>query len=201
MSSRSIVTGLPLHSGFSINDIKVSIGIDAIFVKVDDFNDPRNNSGISHSNISFTCPSRMRHRLLGMDTLIFPKRGAAIFINRAEILNCLATLDPNIMGMRALPELTIEYLRHVLLFRDLGRICDNSGIPQINNKHLYPLYFAVPSRDEQNQLNALARDSEGFLRQLRGSLNKLRSLKIGLMQDLLTGKKRVTPLLNQEVAG
>ena len=29
-------------------------------------------------------------------------------------------------------------------------------------------------------------------------LNKLRSLKAGLMQDLLTGKKRVTPLLSEK---
>jgi type I restriction enzyme S subunit len=34
-----------------------------------------------------------------------------------------------------------------------------------------------------------------------GFTSKLRSIKTALMQDLLTGQRRVTPLLNQEVAG
>ena len=40
---------------------------------------------------------------------------------------------------------------------------------------------------------------DGFLSGL-GSLGQIRSLKTALMQDLLTGKKRVTTLLKQEVS-
>ena len=37
-----------------------------------------------------------------------------------------------------------------------------------------------------------------LLTRLRANLSKLRSLKTALMQDLLTGEVRVTPLLNEE---
>ena len=58
------------------------------------------------------------------------------------------------------------------------------------------LLVKVPDLREQEQIEkALASQSE-TMRFASDNLQKLRSLKTALMQDLLTGKKRVTVLLN-----
>ena len=53
-----------------------------------------------------------------------------------------------------------------------------------------------PSMEEQQRMIAVLTEIEKGLNANVGLLKKLRSLKAALMQDLLTGKKRVTPLLN-----
>jgi len=49
---------------------------------------------------------------------------------------------------------------------------------------------------EQKQISEVLRNADRSIEQFTANLNKLKRLKIALMQDLLTGMKRVTPLLN-----
>ena len=84
--------------------------------------------------------------------LVFPKRGAAIFTNKVNIVREYAVIDPNLMGWvlnaRAVP----EFIAHVLKLRGLGDIADVSTVPQINNKHVSPMKFPVPPLDEQRSI-------------------------------------------------
>jgi type I restriction enzyme S subunit len=54
--------------------------------------------------------------------------------------------------------------------------------------------------EEQQRIEERLRGTEDHERINRNQLNKLKLLKMGLMQDLLTGRKRVTPLLELEHA-
>ena len=70
-----------------------------------------------------------------------------------------------------------------------------SGQQNLTLEHCQKIPILLPPLDEQTRicstLNAVANSQEGRLRQV----HKLRLLKTALMQDLLTGRKRVTPLL------
>jgi len=54
------------------------------------------------------------------------------------------------------------------------------------------------SQEEQTRIAATFRATDETIEHWLTALAKLRSLKTGLMQDLLTGKVRVTPLLEKE---
>lgn len=56
---------------------------------------------------------------------------------------------------------------------------------------------ALPDEPEQNRMATLAKELSTWSIRENKYLSKLRSLKTALMQDLLTGKKRVTALLKE----
>jgi type I restriction enzyme S subunit len=89
--------------------------------------------------------------------------------------------------------LDIVFFRYLLLHIGLFNLSDNSGIPQLNNKHLYPTPFPVPPIEEQRRIGMAIScvDDRGFIeaRAKRG----LEGLKQALMSVLLTGELRVTP--------
>ena len=184
-----------LLAGMQVKRMHHSPDGDSLYLKVDDLNAPENWEGIVISENTFDCPTSLITKLMPPGTIVFPKRGEAIYLNRVALLCKRATLDPNLMGLCTKPGVTPQYFRLVLLYRNLGMVCDNSGIPQINNKHLYPLTFAIPSPNEQNRIVTHIQQSENLLHEYLQRIFKLRSLKTALMQDLLTGKVSVTPLL------
>lgn len=61
--------------------------------------------------------------------------------------------DTNLMGLQVYPTSAIrEFIAYCLLSRRLDDIADTSTIPQINNKHIYPLNFPFPDLSEQIEL-------------------------------------------------
>ena len=189
-----------LLAGMQVKRMHHSPDGDSLYLKVDDLNAPENWEGIVISENTFDCPTSLITKLMPPGTIVFPKRGEAIYLNRVALLCKRATLDPNLMGLCTKPGVTPQYFRLVLLYRNLGMVCDNSGIPQINNKHLYPLTFAIPSPNEQNRIVTHIQQSENLLHKYLQRIFKLRSLKTALMQDLLTGKISVAPLLTDPEA-
>ena len=72
---------------------------------------------------------------------IFPKRGEAIFTNKASILKFGALLDPNLMSWELESHNDLKFFYYALLARRLDDIADTSTVPQINNKHIMPMIF------------------------------------------------------------
>ena len=189
-----------LRAGVEIEGVRSSQEGNSLYLKVDDLNLPENLNGVLVSQSTFDCPTTLTARLLQTGTIIFPKRGAAIHLNRVALLRKRATLDPNLMGLCTKSGISPDFFRLVLLHRNLGTICDDSGIPQINNKHLYPLTFAIPDIDEQNRIVNRVHNSEDLLRKNHMQLLKLRSLKSALMKDLLTKKPEMGITSCEEIA-
>lgn len=95
-----------------------------------------------------------------------------------------------------------RYIYYLFNYLDLARYGTKSGSPSLNRNDIHPLWIGLPSPDEQNQIVTVLMRCDCRLDSLNGVLGKLYSLKTALMQDLLTGKKRVTTLLSEkEVAG
>ena len=81
------------------------------------------------------------------------------------------------------------WLLHIGLFN----LSDNSGIPQINNKHLYPKIFPVPTIDEQRTIAKVISAGDDLLVSEEEKINRVSELRKALMSVLLTGELRVTP--------
>lgn len=70
-----------------------------------------------------------------------------------------------------------------------------STVKTIGLDYFKKLRIAVPERDEQDRAVEIMMDAELNIRRHQSEFDKLRLLKSGLMDDLLTGRVRVTPLL------
>jgi len=69
------------------------------------------------------------------------------------------------------------------------------GTKRFDMKDLFDVQIAIPAKDEQERIVGRLDTSETEIDDCKRQAGKLRSLKTALMQDLLTGKKRVTQLL------
>jgi type I restriction enzyme S subunit len=72
------------------------------------------------------------------------------------------------------------------------------GTKRFDMDELYAVPIAVPAPDEQAAITRVFDEQQALIERTRSYMYKLRSLKTALMQDLLTGTKRVTPLLEPE---
>jgi type I restriction enzyme S subunit len=80
--------------------------------------------------------------------------------------------------------------RHRLEMRAEGGVQKNLRGSDVRN-----MLIAFPSVEEQNNVYDIFRRIDSNTRSSKYLLGNMNLLKVGLMQDLLTGKKRVTPLL------
>ncbi|HXO28297.1 MAG TPA: restriction endonuclease subunit S [Thermoanaerobaculia bacterium] len=164
---------------------------DAWFMKVDDFNDPANSRTIVRTKIGFLVSENRLFKVLPLRTVVIAKRGAAIMKNRVRTTSVPISLDPNLMALQALRSMRPEFLRLQLEWRNLARYVESSGVPQLNNKDLYPRYFLRAPCDRQVEIISMAAAAEDFEDALLRTVDVLSQLKKGLMHDLLTGRIRV----------
>ena len=120
------------------------------FIKVEDLNKIDDGYYLTECKLmlepsDFTKP-------LPHNILIIPKRGMSIFTNKIVISKIKGILDSNLMGLKVIDEINTKFVFHVIKSRGLGDICDQSSVPQINNKHIYPLKFQIPPKEEQNRI-------------------------------------------------
>jgi type I restriction enzyme S subunit len=72
------------------------------------------------------------------------------------------------------------------------------GTRRFDMKELFDVVIPIPEKEEQTRVVTRLDAAEEQMDSNRKIVRKLRSLKTGLMQDLLTGRKRVTALLEPE---
>jgi type I restriction enzyme S subunit len=88
-----------------------------------------------------------------------------------------------------------EFFRYQLEWRNLARYVESSGVPQLNNKDLYPRWFVRAPEVQQKEVVSIVSAAEQQEDALRDKLLALEMLKKSLMHDLLTGAVRVNPAL------
>lgn len=94
-----------------------------------------------------------------------------------------------------------DYLFAVLKHRqsEIMSLRVGSGLPNIQKKALSQFSIPVPARPEQEKIGELAASADKEIAALEAQLSALRQEKAALMQQLLTGKRRVK-LPESEVA-
>ena len=165
---------------------------ECLFVKVDSFNHRMNGTLIRHTAEHFNEISNPNIRTAASGSLVFPKRGAAIFKNRVRLLGTKATVDPNLMILTPTAAYVPSFLMYLLIHIGLFNLSDNSTIPQLNNKHLYPFLFPVPPIDEQEGIAESILAVDNRIASEEEQMIGLIQLKQALMSVLLTGEVRVT---------
>lgn len=124
-------------------------------------------------------------------SVVFAKRGAAIALNKVRILNQESFMDTNLMALTPQDGLDWEYLFYALGYIGLWRFADTTSVPQINNKHVKPLAFPLPTVDEQRAIAQALSDVDALLATLDQVIDKKRDLKQATTQQLLTGEMRL----------
>ena len=92
-------------------------------------------------------------------------------------------------------EVDARWLLYVLAARKqhLDRYAPESAQKNINLQTLRPLRIAVPPKNEQQEIRDVIAGVSATIRRAEAGLECLSQTKAGLLQDLLTGKVRVTP--------
>jgi type I restriction enzyme, S subunit len=75
---------------------------------------------------------------------------------------------------------------------DFKALNEASGVPSLSRETLYAVRLLVPPIEEQSAIGELLSEAESFECALQSQLTALRQEKTALMQQLLTGKRRVT---------
>ncbi|KJH86851.1 hypothetical protein UG46_10100 [Pseudomonas fluorescens] len=89
-------------------------------------------------------------------------------------------------------------MHHPATRRQIGGMLNgSSGQKNISQSQIKALIVAIPSVNEQKTSEMLICDTEQRIRTEQMQLRKLKATREGLMDDLLTGHVRVTPLLAQ----
>lgn len=106
-----------LSSGVSPTEVnfKNNGNVDTLYVKVDDMNLPINSKWIKDSKEKFEYKLNLKIPVAGTNSIIFPKRGAAILTNKVRILERRCTVDPNIMVLNCKPLLFPDFMYYHLL--------------------------------------------------------------------------------------
>ncbi len=125
--------------------------------------------------------------------------------NRAEIGRCAMVQDDaegllfqnHLFRLRAAglnPAYALLWMNSHHSQRYWERVCaTSSGLNTINSKMLKAMPFFVPNREEQDRIASAAEMAKSRISGTKAQLDKLRVQKLGLMQDLLTGKVEVAP--------
>ena len=124
-------------------------------------------------------------------SLIFPKRGASILLNKVRILAQDSFMDTNLMTLTTSDKLENEYLYYFIDYAGLSKVADTTSIPQINNKHIVPFLIPFPNPKEQKAIAQTLSDVDVLIAALDKLIAKKRNIKTATMQQLLTGKTRL----------
>jgi len=139
-----------------------------------------------------------------------PKSGDIIFTREAPIGEAFVipqgmkiALGQRVMLFRLNSKIIIPEFLVELIYSDevqiyFTNIVAGTTVSHLNVKDVKELLFKVPIIMEQNRIMSLLLKHRESISVSTLKIQKLQSLKAGLMHDLLSGKKRVTSLLNKE---
>lgn len=173
-----------IHSGHAPASLTLDTDGNVPYVKVDDMNNCSRVQLTSKANAIYD------GKVVPINSVIFPKRGAAIMNNKVRITGTEMILDTNMMGLQTLKTLDAWFAYYRLLFEQLFKIADTSTIPQINNKHILPYRLSLPPLPEQRKIADILSTWDEAIEKTEALLTNARTQKRALMQQLLTGKRR-----------
>lgn len=156
------------------------------YLKVEDLNncDKYQKESRYYSNDEFS--------IVQENSIIFPKRGAAIINNKVRINSVPVQMDSNLMALTVkVKDLDFEFLYYKISKEGLFKIADTSTIPQINNKHIEPYKIPLPPLPEQQKIAEILSAWDKAIELCQKTIEELRLRNKGLAQQLLSGKTKV----------
>ena len=174
-----------IQSGYSPSGYALSSNGEYAFVKVEDLN---NCIKYQVSGREFCDDS---DGVVPTNSILFPKRGAAIELNKIRITAKEILIDTNLMALTPKDGLKVEFLYYFLSNVGLAHIADTSTIPQINNKHITPFDLRLPEKAEQQRIASCLSSLDASITAEAQKLEALKTHKKGLMQQLFPSLEEV----------
>ena len=167
-----------IRSGVSPSGVVEDIG-EFPFYKVEQLNN-------CHIKLGAT-PYWTKQSAIPADSIVFPKRGAAIMTNKIRISTQPCQIDTNLMALTVVnnEKFDFKFIYHFIDRCNLSKIADTSTIPQINNIHINPLKIRIPSFDEQKKISTLFTILDERIATQIKVIEKLESLIRGISNILL----------------
>lgn len=173
----------------------VSNGVRVIGIKVSDMNLPGNEIEFRTANLERQLPEKEAHkRTVPANSIVFPKRGAAIATNKKRLTTGYTVLDPNLIAVMPTKAVNHRYLFHWFNTFDLKKITDPGPTPQLNKKDIAPLKFPMPSVEEQEEIAAAIDAVEEKATLHNRKRDQLQDFFRTLLHELMTAKTRVHEL-------
>lgn len=163
------------------------------FIKVSDMNLPRNRKFICEANnwVTKNIAKEMKAKGFPKDAIVFAKVGAALLLNRRRILTRETIIDNNMMAAIPLDSATTEFLYQIMLAIDFAKFVQDGAVPSVNQSDLSKFKLTYPKRIEQEKIASVLANADKEIELLEQQLADLKQEKKALMQQLLTGKRRV----------
>ncbi|MCF6183415.1 MAG: restriction endonuclease subunit S [Bacteroidales bacterium] len=163
------------------------------YLKVSDMNLIGNELYIKTSNITFknNDPNNFKKGFLKPNSLLFPKRGAAISTNKKRITTKYSVLDPNLIGVEPNSNIAIKFLFYYFEMFDLVSLQDNNVIPQLNKHNVASVVIPIPRKDEQLSIISYIDIFERKIDNIKAKKQTLTDLFKTLLHELMTGQRRV----------
>lgn len=121
------------------------------------------------------------------------------YLRKAWLADMKGLCSADMYPLRPKPGVSAMFLYTLVMGESFSEFANavsmRTGIPKINRKELASFDFALPSSNEQTEIEKALTSTDQRIQGERKQLVKLASEKQGLMGDLLTGRVRVTPLL------
>lgn len=156
-----------------------------LLIKVDDLN----YSSRMINNSKLKVNENNKYKKIKKDSIIFPKRGAAILTNKVRMLGIDSYMDSNMMALEP-KTINSEFLFTFIGKTGLYKIADTSTIPQINNKHIEPYKILLPSSTEQKYIGDFFSKLDRQIELEEQKLAKLEEQKKGYMQQIFSQELR-----------
>lgn len=173
----------------------VSNGVRVIGIKVSDMNLHGNEIEFRTANLERQLPEKEAlKRTVHANSIVFPKRGAAIATNKKRLTTGYTVLDPNLIAVIPTNAVHHRYLFHWFNTFDLKKITDPGPTPQLNKKDIAPLKFPLPPLEYQEAIAAAIDTVEEKATLHSRKRDQLQDLFHALLHELMTAKTRVHEL-------
>jgi type I restriction enzyme S subunit len=193
--STSSVIG-PFGSDLVASDYR-SDGVPVVFV--------RDIAGARYSRVSQVCVSQDKAKVLSAHEV----KPGDLLLTKMGLPPCISAVYPesesigiitaDIVRLRlktaVAPKWAHYYVNAEPVMAQVRGITAGVTRPKVTLKDVRNLKIALPDIEEQDQILSILKHSSRRLESESANLEKLRAQKSGLMDDLLTGRVRVTPLL------
>jgi type I restriction enzyme, S subunit len=156
------------------------------FYRVGDMNSFGNEISMNIAAINLTLSNTkfLNLKLCEAGTVIFPKRGGAIFTNKKRVLVKPSAFDLNTMGLVPNDKVNKVYFYYWFNSLDLGQLANGSSVPQLNNNQISPLKIPLPPLDQQKKIAAILDSADAYRQKTKALIEKYDELTQSLFLDM-----------------
>ena len=164
------------------------------FAKVSDMSLPGNERSLHSANnyIDDGIAAKLKVSLVPPKSTVFAKVGAALLLNRRRLSVVTMCIDNNMAAACPNRDTWYEYLFYLLQSIDLSKYCQEGALPSINTSTLQIIPVPSVTLEEQQAIAGALSDIDALISAQEELLAKKRAIKQGAMQELLTGRRRLS---------